>query len=72
MNKMSKKFVCVALLIALSLLLLMPVAGCKTEEPAGAEINVGLMGGLTGPAASSVVPMMDEAGDIFRYINEVV
>jgi len=68
---MSKKFVCVALLIALSLLLLMPVAGCKTEEPAGAEINVGLMGGLTGPAASSVVPMMDEAGDIFRYINEV-
>lgn len=68
---MSKRIMYFGLSIVLSLSLLVLVVGCKPKIPAGAEIRIGLIGGLTGPAASSVAPMMDEAAHIFRYINEV-
>lgn len=59
----------IALIVLLVPALLVP--GCKAKVPAGAEIRIGLMGGLTGPAPSSVVPLLEEAEHIFRYINEV-
>jgi len=46
-------------------------AGCAGEEPVEREIRIGVMGGQTGPAASSVVPMLEELEHIFNYVNEV-
>lgn len=60
-------------LVALSILLMaLPMAaGCAGEEPVEREIRIGVMGGQTGPAASSVVPMLEELEHIFNYVNEV-
>ena len=63
----------VGLLVVLSILLMaLPMAaGCAGGAPAATEIRIGVMGGQTGPAASSVVPMLEELEHIFNYVNEV-
>ncbi|MFH1775836.1 MAG: ABC transporter substrate-binding protein [Chloroflexota bacterium] len=63
----------VGLLIFLSLLLLLTpiVSACGGGAPKGAEIRIGVMGGQSAHAASSVVPLLEELEHIFRYINEV-
>jgi len=54
------------------LLLALPMAaGCAAEEPEVKEIRIGIMGGQTGPAASSVVPMFEELEHVLNYVNEV-
>jgi ABC-type branched-subunit amino acid transport system substrate-binding protein len=58
-------------LLAVLLLALPLTAACGTKKAAGAEIRIGMMGGQTGPAAESVVPMLEELEYIFGYINEV-
>ena len=60
-------------LVALSILLMaLPMAaGCAGEEPVEREIRIGVMGGQTGPAAPSVVAMLEEIEHIFNYVNEV-
>jgi branched-chain amino acid transport system substrate-binding protein len=35
------------------------------------EIRIGVMGGMTGPAAQAVVPMFKDYENMFKYINEV-
>jgi len=54
------------------LLLALPMAaGCGAEEAEVKEIRIGIMGGQTGPAASSVVPMFEELEHVLNYVNEV-
>lgn len=60
------------LLVLLMLLLALPMAtSCGAEEPEVKEIRIGVMGGQTGPAASSVIPLIEEFEHVFNYINEV-
>ena len=64
----------IGLLLVLSILLLLPqlfIGGCKSGPPEGVEIRIGVMGGQTGPAASSVVTLFDELEKTFEYMNEV-
>ena len=70
MNKWHKR---IGLLVVLPMLLLaLPMAaGCAAEEPEVKEIRIGIMGGQTGPAASSVVPMFEELEHVLNYVNEV-
>jgi len=71
MNKCRARF---GLLVALSILLIatLPMAaGCADEEPVVQEVRIGIMGGQTGPAASSVVSLFDELEHVFNYMNEV-
>jgi ABC-type branched-subunit amino acid transport system substrate-binding protein len=49
---------------------LLVVGGCGPKAPAGTEIRIGVMGGQTGPASSSVVPMFEELEHVFQYWNE--
>ncbi len=60
-------FLAALVLLATGLL----AAGCAPSAPEGTEIRIGVMGGQTGPAASSVVTMFKEIEAIFKYINEV-
>jgi ABC-type branched-subunit amino acid transport system substrate-binding protein len=50
-------------------------AGCSGDSvatsSAAPEVRIGVMGGLTGPAAASVGTMFKELEYIFKYINEV-
>ena len=50
---------------------LTPVFAGGESEPTEKVIRIGVMGGQTGPAASSVVPMFEELENVFSYINEV-
>ena len=70
---MKKWRVPITLLVLLAMLLAaLPLAtGCAPGEPGVQEVRVGIMGGQTGPAASSVVPMLEEIEHVFSYINEV-
>ncbi|UCB43765.1 MAG: ABC transporter substrate-binding protein [Dehalococcoidales bacterium] len=64
----------IGLLLVLSILLLLPqllVGGCKSGPPEGVEIRIGVLGGLTGPAAASVATLYDELEKTFEYMNEV-
>jgi ABC-type branched-subunit amino acid transport system substrate-binding protein len=56
------------------MLLIVPLGamGCRRNPaPAGTEIRIGIMGGLTGPAGGTISPVMDELAQIFQYTNEV-
>ena len=60
--------------VLLAMLLIVPLGamGCKRNvAPAGTEIKIGVMGGLTGVGSASIVPLMEELEKIFEYINEV-
>jgi ABC-type branched-subunit amino acid transport system substrate-binding protein len=46
-------------------------AGCNGGAPAATEIRIGVMGGQTGPAASSVVALLEELENVFNYVNDV-
>jgi len=62
----------IGLLVVVSMLLALPLnTGCGAEEPEVKEIRIGVMGGQTGPASYSVVPMIDELEHVFNYVNEV-
>ena len=60
-------------LAVLSLLLVLPLAAAcsSTAPPADMEIRIGILGGQTGPAAASVVAMLDEVEHVFNYNNDV-
>ncbi len=47
------------------------VAAPTTEAKPAPEVRIGVMGGLTGPAAASVGTMFKELEYIFKYVNEV-
>ena len=75
---MKKWLAGIGLLVSLLMLVGLPLAaGCGPEEPEATgqpqvkEVRIGIMGGQTGPAAASVVPMFEELEYIFRYVNEV-
>jgi ABC-type branched-subunit amino acid transport system substrate-binding protein len=64
----------VVLLVLLAMLLIVPLGamGCKRNQaPAGTEIRIGVMGGITGPAADTINALLDELELIFNYVNEV-
>jgi branched-chain amino acid transport system substrate-binding protein len=42
-----------------------------TTTAAQHEVRIGVMGGMTGPAAQAIVPMFKEYENMFKYINEV-
>jgi ABC-type branched-subunit amino acid transport system substrate-binding protein len=70
MWKSLKRAALVGILVLL-LLALNVTAACGPGKPAIDELRIGVMGGQTGPAASSVVSLLDELEHVFRYINEV-
>jgi len=47
------------------------LAGCGPSVPAGTEIRIGVIGGQTGPAAASVVALVEQLEHILNYMNEV-
>lgn len=60
------------LVVTVALLVVLPLAlGCSAQQPTAKEVRIGIMGGQTGPAASSVVPMFEELEYMFKYMNEV-
>jgi len=42
-----------------------------TTTAAQHEIRIGVMGGMTGPAAQAIVPMFKDYENMFKYINEI-
>jgi len=59
-------------LLAMLLIVSLGAMGCKRNmAPAGTEIKIGLMGGVTGVGAASIGPLMEELEKIFEYMNEV-
>jgi len=68
---MKKRVIGIPLLLLVLLTLVPLVGGCGAKAPEGAEIRIGLLGGLTGPAPASVVSQFDEMENMFNYINEV-
>ncbi|MFC1964764.1 ABC transporter substrate-binding protein [Chloroflexota bacterium] len=70
---MRKNPIKAALLVILAILLLaLPLAtACGSGKLPVDEIRIGVMGGQTGPAADSVVALLEEMEHVFGYINEV-
>jgi ABC-type branched-subunit amino acid transport system substrate-binding protein len=69
-----KIFIKGTLLVLLVMVLTIPLGatGCKRNQaPAGTEIKIGVMGGLTGPAADTIDALLDELELIFNYVNQV-
>jgi len=59
-------------LLAMLLIVSLGAMGCKRNmAPAGTEIKIGVMGGVTGVGAASIGPLMEELEKIFDYMNEV-
>jgi hypothetical protein len=68
---MKRKRLWGGILVVLSLLLVLPLAAACSTPAADREIRIGVMGGQTGPAAASVVAMMEELEHVFNYVNDV-
>jgi ABC-type branched-subunit amino acid transport system substrate-binding protein len=68
---MKRKLVSGILLILILALIAVPLAGCGEKAPEVASVRVGVMGGMTGPAAASVSHMFQEIEYVVDYINEV-
>lgn len=68
--KKSRTKVLIQLILAVFLLVFTFTTACSSEEKPK-EIRIGLMGGQTGPAAQSVVAMLEELEHVFGYMNEV-
>jgi len=70
---MNKGGMRMGLLVFLSLLLVgSTAAGCGGGAPEKEkEIRIGISGGQTGPAAASVIALIEELEHVFRYTNEV-
>ncbi|MFC1950835.1 ABC transporter substrate-binding protein [Chloroflexota bacterium] len=70
--KMKRFKVGILFLLALIIALPLGTMGCKRNmAPAGTEIKIGVMGGVTGVGAASIGPLMEELEKIFEYMNEV-
>ena len=70
--KISRLKKIIVVFLAMLLIVSLGAMGCKRNTaPAGTEIKIGVMGGVTGVGAASIGPLMAELEKIFEYMNEV-
>jgi ABC-type branched-subunit amino acid transport system substrate-binding protein len=70
---MKRNWGLMVVLVCLTLMLVsLPLASsCSSEAGTASEVRIGVIGGITGPAAAAVGNYMKELEYILKYINEV-